>query len=197
MAHRVHGGPLDDDRVARHHDRQRLAPPHDGESRGNTGRDCVGGDGVRVRQRDRCTHGELVFDRLRAAQLLRRLDRLVHRVLLLLRERQHPLGTGVLPLPPRRRRGRADGHLSVDPDRNVPAGGVGGRHRPLRVGRGGRTDDRSDAWGMDYRQLLVAVDFLHQSTDWYVRCHHEPAVHPRSAREACRRGNFCCSFPPC
>jgi hypothetical protein len=97
--------PLLGDRADRHVDRQRLAPPDDGQPRSDARRDRLGRHGVRGRQRDRRNDGELVRHVFRQAKLLRGVDRALHDDVVLLRIRFEHLGARLLPLRARPRGG--------------------------------------------------------------------------------------------
>ena len=88
-------------------------------------------------------------------QLLRRLDRPLHGRLVLLRQRAHARGAGVLAHHPGPRRRRADLDGAGDPVRRVPARGARHGHGDLRHGRDGRPDARPDPGRLDHRQLFA------------------------------------------
>ncbi len=77
----------------------------------------------------------------------------------------------------RRRRAAADraGHLAAD----VPPEGAGDGDGPLRHGRHARPGRRPDARRVDRRQLLVAVDLLHQHPGRAPRPRDGGRVRPR------------------
>ena len=113
-------------------------------------------------QRDHPAAHQLAVGPLRATELLHRIDRHLHRGVVLLRQRAHAGRTGGSPGGPGDRWRRPHQHGAGHPLRRLPRQGAGDRPGHFRDGGHGRADAGADARRLDHRQLRLALDLLHQ-----------------------------------
>ena len=151
----VHGG-------AGHQHRQRRAAAHRRQPVGRPGRGDLGADQLSGRQRHHPADQRLARDGHRPQALLHDLRGAVHRQLVPLRHRAEPAAADLLPRAAGHRRRRAGAQRAGHPRRHLPAEEARDGVRRLRHRRRRRAGGRADAGRVDHRQLLLAVDLLHQ-----------------------------------
>ena len=151
----LHGG-------ARHLHRQRGAAPHLRLARRQHRRGHLGADQLPGVQRHRSAAGRMGIERPGPAKLLRLLHRHLHRLELPVRRGSLAAHAAGLPHPAGRGRRRAAAHGAGHHGRLVRAPQARPGLCPLWTGRRARALHRPHARRLDHRQLLLALDLLHQ-----------------------------------
>ena len=162
---RLHGHAGDLHGGARHLDRQRRVALHRRRALGRPEPGDLGADQLPRGQRDRAAALRLADGAVRPQAVLHDLRAAVHDQLGPLRRGAEHRAADLLPRPPGARRRRPPAFRAGHPGRylSAPATGHGDGH--VRRGRRRRADPRARAGRIYQRQLLLALDLLHQHPD--------------------------------